>query len=91
LPVVQQYYGLYGEPEMKCVLPRDVSLTQLMLFFVLLLVGIMGQTIDKDAKKDVGGRISKLFNLFTQFNNVLTDFDRDMWSYISLGYFKQVK
>jgi adenylosuccinate lyase len=34
--------------------------------------------------------ISKLFNLFTQFNNVLTDFDRDMWSYISLGYFKQV-
>jgi adenylosuccinate lyase len=35
--------------------------------------------------------ISKLFNLFTQFNNVLTDFDRDMWSYISLGYFKQVK
>ncbi|CAD6210935.1 unnamed protein product [Miscanthus lutarioriparius] len=34
--------------------------------------------------------ISKLFNLFTQFNNVLTDFDRDMWSYISLGYFKQI-
>jgi adenylosuccinate lyase len=34
--------------------------------------------------------ISKLFNLFIQFNNVLTDFDRDMWSYISLGYFKQV-
>lgn len=34
--------------------------------------------------------ISKLFNLFTQFNNVLTDFDRDMWSYISSGYFKQI-
>ncbi|RCV45103.1 hypothetical protein SEVIR_9G430300v4 [Setaria viridis] len=34
--------------------------------------------------------ISKLFNLFSQFNNVLIDFDRDMWSYISLGYFKQV-
>ncbi|KAL6901976.1 hypothetical protein ACP4OV_004852 [Aristida adscensionis] len=34
--------------------------------------------------------ISKLFNLFTQFNNVLIDFDRDMWSYISLGYFKQI-
>jgi adenylosuccinate lyase len=34
--------------------------------------------------------ISKLFNLFIQFNNVLTDFDRDMWSYISLGYFKQI-
>uniref|UniRef100_A0A0D9VTB1 Adenylosuccinate lyase n=1 Tax=Leersia perrieri TaxID=77586 RepID=A0A0D9VTB1_9ORYZ len=34
--------------------------------------------------------ISKLFNLFTQFNNVLIDFDRDMWTYISLGYFKQI-
>lgn len=34
--------------------------------------------------------ISKLFNLFIQFNNVLTDFDRDMWHYISLGYFKQI-
>uniref|UniRef100_A0A0E0CZP3 Adenylosuccinate lyase n=1 Tax=Oryza meridionalis TaxID=40149 RepID=A0A0E0CZP3_9ORYZ len=34
--------------------------------------------------------ISKLFNLFVQFNNVLTDFDRDMWTYISLGYFKQI-
>ncbi|KAG8096228.1 hypothetical protein GUJ93_ZPchr0013g35891 [Zizania palustris] len=34
--------------------------------------------------------ISKLFNLFVQFNNVLTDFDRDMWAYISLGYFKQI-
>ncbi|VAI06300.1 unnamed protein product [Triticum turgidum subsp. durum] len=34
--------------------------------------------------------ISKLFNLFVQFNIVLTDFDRDMWSYISAGYFKQI-
>ncbi|KQK21957.1 uncharacterized protein LOC100825138 [Brachypodium distachyon] len=34
--------------------------------------------------------ISKLFNLFVQFNIVLTDFDRDVWSYISLGYFKQI-
>ena len=35
--------------------------------------------------------ISKLFNLFVQFNIVLTDFDKDMWTYISAGYFKQVK
>ncbi|CAN6325412.1 unnamed protein product [Urochloa humidicola] len=34
--------------------------------------------------------ISKLFNFFVQFNNVLADFDKDMWSYISLGYFKQI-
>ncbi|OAY78472.1 Adenylosuccinate lyase [Ananas comosus] len=34
--------------------------------------------------------ISKLYNAFVQFNNILIDFDRDIWSYISLGYFKQV-
>ncbi|XP_072980005.1 uncharacterized protein [Typha angustifolia] len=34
--------------------------------------------------------ISKLFNTITQFNNILIDFDRDIWSYISLGYFKQI-
>ena len=32
--------------------------------------------------------IAKLFNVVVQFNNILTDFDRDIWSYISLGYFK---
>ncbi|CAM0872924.1 unnamed protein product [Alopecurus aequalis] len=34
--------------------------------------------------------ISKLFNLFVQFNIILTDFDKDMWAYISVGYFKQI-
>lgn len=34
--------------------------------------------------------IAKLFNAVVQFNNILTDFDRDIWSYISLGYFKQM-
>uniref|UniRef100_A0A6V7QS12 Adenylosuccinate lyase n=1 Tax=Ananas comosus var. bracteatus TaxID=296719 RepID=A0A6V7QS12_ANACO len=34
--------------------------------------------------------ISKLYNAFVQFNNILIDLDRDIWSYISLGYFKQV-
>ena len=34
--------------------------------------------------------MGELFNAFTLFNTVLIDFDRDIWSYISLGYFKQV-
>jgi len=33
--------------------------------------------------------MARLFNTISQFNNVLIDFDRDIWSYISLGYFKQ--
>ncbi|XP_060171621.1 uncharacterized protein LOC132602846 [Lycium barbarum] len=33
--------------------------------------------------------MAKLFYLIVQFNNVLVDFDRDVWGYISLGYFKQ--
>ncbi|KAL3520710.1 hypothetical protein ACH5RR_018859, partial [Cinchona calisaya] len=34
--------------------------------------------------------MAKLFHSIIQFNNVLVDFDRDIWGYISLGYFKQI-
>ncbi|KAK4277875.1 hypothetical protein QN277_015802 [Acacia crassicarpa] len=34
--------------------------------------------------------MAKLFHSLIQFNNVLLDFDRDIWGYISLGYFKQI-
>ena len=34
--------------------------------------------------------MAKLFHSIIQFNNILVDFDRDIWGYISLGYFKQV-
>jgi adenylosuccinate lyase len=33
--------------------------------------------------------MAELFHALIRFNNVLLDFDRDVWSYISLGYFKQ--
>lgn len=33
--------------------------------------------------------IAELFDAIKRFNVVLIDFDRDIWSYISLGYFKQ--
>ena len=33
--------------------------------------------------------IAELFDAITRFNQVLLDFDRDIWSYISIGYFKQ--
>ncbi|KAM4093842.1 hypothetical protein ACB094_06G149600 [Castanea mollissima] len=33
--------------------------------------------------------MAKLFHSIIQFNNILIDFDRDVWGYISLGYFKQ--
>ncbi|KAF3433535.1 hypothetical protein FNV43_RR24637 [Rhamnella rubrinervis] len=34
--------------------------------------------------------MATLFDTVCQFNNVLIDFDRDIWGYISLGYFKQI-
>ncbi|KAK1288736.1 hypothetical protein QJS10_CPB19g00563 [Acorus calamus] len=34
--------------------------------------------------------IAELYHSVIRFNNVLMDFDRDIWSYVSLGYFKQV-
>lgn len=33
--------------------------------------------------------IAEFFDAVARFNNILLDFDRDVWSYISLGYFKQ--
>lgn len=33
--------------------------------------------------------IAELFHAVQRFNVILIDFDRDIWSYISLGYFKQ--
>ena len=33
--------------------------------------------------------IAEFFDAVTRFNTILIDFDRDVWSYISLGYFKQ--
>ncbi|XP_014502536.1 uncharacterized protein LOC106762924 [Vigna radiata var. radiata] len=34
--------------------------------------------------------MAKLFHSLIQFNNILIDFDRDVWGYISLSYFKQI-
>jgi adenylosuccinate lyase len=33
--------------------------------------------------------IAEFFHALSRFNTVLLDFDRDIWAYISLGYFKQ--
>ncbi len=33
--------------------------------------------------------IAELFDAFARYNTILVDFDRDIWGYISLGYFKQ--
>ena len=33
--------------------------------------------------------MAELFHAVSRFNTVLLDFDRDIWSYISIGYFRQ--
>jgi adenylosuccinate lyase len=33
--------------------------------------------------------IAEYFDALARFNTILLDFDRDIWSYISIGYFKQ--
>jgi len=35
--------------------------------------------------------IAELFDCLARFNTIVIDLDRDLWSYISLGYFKQKK
>ncbi|MDX1812434.1 MAG: adenylosuccinate lyase, partial [Gammaproteobacteria bacterium] len=33
--------------------------------------------------------MAELFDAFSRFNNIIMDFDRDIWTYISMGFFKQ--
>ncbi len=33
--------------------------------------------------------MAEIFHILMRFNTIVLDFDRDMWSYISLGYFRQ--
>ena len=33
--------------------------------------------------------LAEVFHAMSRFNTVLIDFDRDVWGYISLGFFKQ--
>ena len=33
--------------------------------------------------------MAELFDAFSRFNNILMDFNRDVWTYISMGFFKQ--
>ena len=33
--------------------------------------------------------MAELFDAFSRFNTILIDYSRDIWSYISIGYFKQ--
>jgi adenylosuccinate lyase len=33
--------------------------------------------------------MAELFDALARFNTILIDFDRDLWSYISIGYFRQ--
>jgi adenylosuccinate lyase len=33
--------------------------------------------------------MAELFHAFSRFNTILLDFNRDLWGYISLGYFRQ--
>ncbi|MFT7688635.1 MAG: adenylosuccinate lyase [Candidatus Azotimanducaceae bacterium] len=35
--------------------------------------------------------IAELFDAISRFNTILLDFNRDIWAYISIGYFKQKK
>lgn len=33
--------------------------------------------------------MAELFDTFSRFNNIVMDFNRDIWTYISMGFFKQ--
>ena len=37
----------------------------------------------------VGPNLAEIFNIIARVNTILIDFNRDIWSYVSVGYFKQ--
>jgi adenylosuccinate lyase len=47
------------------------------------------QFIEGDLGLQFNPYIAELFDAIARFNTILIDFDRDIWGYISLGYFKQ--
>ncbi|RHN57068.1 putative adenylosuccinate lyase [Medicago truncatula] len=56
-------------------------------------IAIFAVTLSRERKElsqiETHDYMAKIFHSFIQFNNILIDFDRDVWGYISLGYFKQ--
>ena len=78
--------GAVGNYNAHCVAYPDVDWAEFALNFVESL-GL--QWNPYTIQIEPHDYIAEFFHTLSRFNTILLDFDRDIWGYISLGYFKQ--
>ncbi|XP_059666371.1 uncharacterized protein LOC132312135 [Cornus florida] len=85
--IMGKFAGAVGNYNAHLVAYPDVSWPQIAEEFVRSLGLSFNPYVTQIESHDY---MAKLFHSVIQFNNILTDFDRDIWGYISVGYFKQI-
>ncbi|XP_052177723.1 uncharacterized protein LOC127791748 isoform X2 [Diospyros lotus] len=85
--IMGKFAGAVGNYNAHIVAYPDISWPQVAEEFVTSLGLSFNSYVTQVETHDY---MAKLFHAIIQFNNILIDFDRDLWGYISLGYFKQI-
>ena len=86
LPTLGKIDGAIGNYNAHCTAYPDVDWPGLSKQFV----ESLGLTFNPYTTQiEPHDYMAELFDAFSRFNTVLIDFSRDIWSYISIGYFKQ--
>ncbi|KAK6136109.1 hypothetical protein DH2020_030157 [Rehmannia glutinosa] len=87
IEILGKFAGAVGNYNAHLVAYPDVNWPQIAEEFVTSLGISFNPFVTQIESHDY---MSRLFNSIILFNNILTDFDRDIWGYISLGHFKQI-
>jgi adenylosuccinate lyase len=85
-PIFGKINGAVGNFNAHIVAYPDVDWPALSKRFVEGL-GLTHQAMTTQIEPHDG--MAEMFHAISRFNTILIDFDRDVWTYISLGYFKQ--
>ncbi|CAA0814403.1 L-Aspartase-like family protein [Striga hermonthica] len=87
IAILGKFAGAVGNYNAHLVAYPDVNWPQVAEEFVTSLGISFNPFITQIESHDYMARI---FNSISLFNNILINFDRDIWGYISLGHFKQI-
>ncbi|KAB2611559.1 hypothetical protein D8674_019591 [Pyrus ussuriensis x Pyrus communis] len=85
--IMGKFAGAVGNYNANLVAYPDVDWPQIAEAFVTSLGLSFNPYVTQIEPHDY---MAELFHAICQFNTILIDFDRDIWDYISLGYFKQI-
>ena len=86
VPLLGKINGAVGNYNAHCVAYPDVDWAEFAQSFIESL-GL--QWNPYTIQIEPHDYIAEFFHALSRFNTILLDFDRDIWAYISLGYFKQ--